>query len=95
MGPTINAIIDNRKGHDNPLNGFVIQEGAIPQALCDFLQNMLDLMPGSHAPNKTLLERAQGAMVKWKSRLLGPYVQSGAMERTQVFLIMSHDGEFP
>ncbi|KAL7783895.1 hypothetical protein V8C37DRAFT_396573 [Trichoderma ceciliae] len=92
VGPTITSAIDNRKGHENPLNGFVIQEGAMPQAFCQLLQCMLDLMPGSHAPDKPILERAQAAIGQWKSRLLGPYSKSGTLGNTQVFLIMSHDG---
>lgn len=93
VGPTITSAIDNRKGHENPLNGFVIQEGAMPQAFCQLLQCMLDLMPGSHPPDKSLLERAQQAMGLWKSRLLGPFSKSGTLGNTQVFLIMSHDGK--
>ncbi|KAL7948027.1 hypothetical protein V8C42DRAFT_272577 [Trichoderma barbatum] len=92
VGPTITSAIDNRKGHENPLNGFVIQEGAMPQAFCQLLQCVLDLTPGSHAPEKPLLERAQEAMGLWKSRLLGPFSKTGTLENTQVFLIMSHDG---
>ncbi|KAK5999103.1 hypothetical protein PT974_01492 [Cladobotryum mycophilum] len=93
VGPTITGVIDHRKGHENPLDGFVIQEGAIPQAFVDFLQVMMDIMPGNHQTSGTsLLGRAQEAMDRWKSRLLGPYVPTGAVEKTQVFLVMSHDG---
>ncbi|KAL7816738.1 FAD/NAD(P)-binding domain-containing protein [Trichoderma gracile] len=92
VGPTITSAIDNRKGHENPLNGFIIQEGAMPQAFSQLLQCMLDLMPGSHAPDMPLLQRAQQAMGVWKSRLLGPFSKSGTLGNTQVFLIMSHDG---
>ncbi|EGR49764.1 uncharacterized protein TRIREDRAFT_59382 [Trichoderma reesei QM6a] len=92
VGPTITSAIDNRKGHENPLNGFIIQEGAMPQAFSQLLQCMLDLMPGSHAPEMPLLQRARQAMGVWKSRLLGPFSKSGTLGNTQVFLIMSHDG---
>lgn len=93
VGPTITSAIDNRKGHENPLNGFIIQEGAMPQAFSQLLQCMLDLMPGSHAPEMPLLQRARQAMGVWKSRLLGPFSKSGTLGNTQVFLIMSHDGK--
>ena len=35
--------------------------------------------------------RAQSALARWKSWVLGPYSQKGAMDRTQVYLVMSHD----
>ncbi|RFU75515.1 cholesterol oxidase [Trichoderma arundinaceum] len=92
VGPTITSAIDDRKGHENPLNGFILQEGTMPQAFCELLQCMLDLMPGSHASEKSILERTQEAMGFWKSRLLGPYSKAGTLGNTQVFLIMSHDG---
>ncbi|KAF9881347.1 glucose-methanol-choline oxidoreductase [Colletotrichum karsti] len=47
IGPTINSVIDDREGHENPLDGYVIQEGAIPRSLTPFLQTLLEMMPGS------------------------------------------------
>ncbi|CAK7209459.1 hypothetical protein SBRCBS47491_000450 [Sporothrix bragantina] len=92
VGPTITGVIDNRQGHDNPLDGYVIQEGAVPHALATFLQAMLDLLPGSTAPSdQGIVPRARASLARWGSRLLGPYFKSGAVERTQVYLIMSHD----
>ncbi len=92
IGPCITGIIDNREGHDNPLDGYVIEEGAIPHALSYFFQAMLDLLPGSKPPiNTTVAERTQASLARWGSRLLGPYFRKGAVEKTQVYLIMSHD----
>ncbi|KAJ9142677.1 Cholesterol oxidase [Pleurostoma richardsiae] len=91
VGPCITGIIDNRRGHENPLDGFVIEEGAVPQALAPFLQTMLDLMPGSSSSEETISDRAHAALARWGSRLLGPYFKKGAIERTQIYLIMSHD----
>lgn len=65
----------------------------MPYAFSQFLQCVLDLMPGSHSPDKSLLQRTQEAMGLWKSRLLGPFSKTGTLENTQVFLIMSHDGK--
>lgn len=93
VGPCITGIIDNRAGHDNPLDGFVIEEGTVPQALTPFLQSMLDLMPGSRAPKETVAEQARAALARWGSSLLGPYFKDGAIEKTQIYLIMSHDSE--
>ncbi|KJZ79281.1 hypothetical protein HIM_01432 [Hirsutella minnesotensis 3608] len=92
VGPTINAAIDCREGHDNPLHGFILQEGAVPQALSGMLQALVNLIPRRHAPGKTVVRQAQATLSRWKSRLLGPYTPDGAMERTQVYLVMSHDG---
>ncbi|ROV89585.1 hypothetical protein VMCG_09946 [Cytospora schulzeri] len=91
VGPCITGIIDNREGHNNPLDGYIIEEGTIPKALAPFMQAMLDLMPGSISNEETLIDQAQAKMARWGSRLLGPYFKKGAIEKTQVYLIMSHD----
>ncbi|KAL2191376.1 FAD/NAD(P)-binding domain-containing protein [Thermothelomyces heterothallicus CBS 203.75] len=91
-GPTITSVIDCREGNENPLNGFVIEEGAIPHALAPFFQAMLDLMPGKkESENETLFEKTQAALARYGSRVLGPYFKKGAVEKTQVYLVMSHD----
>ncbi|KAB5547347.1 hypothetical protein GE09DRAFT_1060862 [Coniochaeta sp. 2T2.1] len=92
VGPTINGVIDCREGHDNPLDGFVIEDGAVPQALAGFLQTIMDFMPGSIKPKgEGLVERTRAALARYGSRFLGPYLKSGALEKTQIYLIMSHD----
>lgn len=92
IGPTITGVIDNRSGHSNPLDGYVIEEGAVPHALSGLLQAMVDMMPGSErAKNRSIVERAQTALASVGSHLLGPYFGDGAIEKTQIYLIMSHD----
>ena len=94
IGPCIAGIIDNRPGHPNPRDGFVIQEGTVPHAMARFLQAMLDLLPAENeaaAQNMTLLDRGQAALASWGSWLMGPYFKDGPLEKTQVYLIMSHD----
>ncbi|KLU92268.1 cholesterol oxidase [Magnaporthiopsis poae ATCC 64411] len=92
VGPCIVSVIDNRDGHKNPLDGYVIQEGTVPRALAHMFQAMLDFMPGRQCPDDdTVVDRTQAALARWGSRLLGPYFRRGAVERTQVYLIMSHD----
>ncbi|KAJ2904834.1 putative cholesterol oxidase protein [Zalerion maritima] len=92
VGPCITGVIDNRHGHDNPLDGYVIEEGTMPTALAPFLQAMLDLLPGSIDPKgENVVQRTQAALQRYGSRFLGPYYKDGAMEKTQVYLIMSHD----
>lgn len=95
VGPCITGVIDNREGHANPLDGYVIEEGTIPKALAPFLQVMLDIMPGSISSEEGLTARTQATLARWGSRLLGPYYKKGAVERTQVYLIMSHDSKSP
>ncbi|KID84137.1 cholesterol oxidase precursor [Metarhizium guizhouense ARSEF 977] len=92
VGPTINAAIDMRGQTGNPLDGFVIQEGAVPQALSRLMQTIVDVQPCGGRPEKKMVQRARKALARWKSRLLGPYVRGGAIQNTQIFLIMSHDG---
>lgn len=94
VGPTINAAIDMRGKSGNPLDGFLIQEGAVPQALSKLMQTIVDMQPSSKKPKKTIIQRARKAAARWKSRLLGPYCCGGAIQNTQVFLIMSHDSAF-
>lgn len=94
VGPTINGVIDCREGHDNPLDGFVVEDGAVPQALAGLLQTMLDFMPGSIGPQKEgIVGRTQAALARYGSRFLGPYFKKGALEKTQIYLIMSHDSK--
>lgn len=92
VGPTISGVIDCREGHKNPLDGFVIQEGAIPKALAPLFQAMLELMPGKEYPtDHGILDKVQHALASLGSRILGPYFPKGSIEKTQVYLIMSHD----
>jgi hypothetical protein len=90
IGPTITGVIDCRD-QENALDGFVIEEGAVPQALVPFLQTMLNLMPGQIQPNVSLVEQLQRSLAGIGSRIVGPYFSKGSVERTQVYLIMSHD----
>ena len=95
VGPTINGVIDCRV-QDNPLDGFVIEEGAVPHALSHLLQTMLDLMPGRvAAQSQSLYQRTQSALARYGSRFIGPYFSKGAVEKTQIYLIMSHDSSSP
>jgi hypothetical protein len=85
-------MIDNRDGHENPLSGWVIQEGAIPSALAPLVQAMLRILPGRIEPKgEDLAERFRSRLAEYGSLLFGPYFQRGAMDNTQVYLVMSHD----
>ncbi|KAI1414570.1 FAD/NAD(P)-binding domain-containing protein [Hypoxylon sp. FL1857] len=92
IGPCITGIIDNRDGHENPLDGYVVEEGTMPSALAPFLQAMLQHLPGSIKPTgEGLIGSLKENLARVGSAFLGPYFRKGAMERTQVYLIMSHD----
>ena len=91
IGPTINGVIDCRD-QENFLDGFVIEEGAVPGGVASLFQSMLQSIPGKiDSRNIGLQERLRHLVSRSKSRLLGPYVQDGSVERTQIYLIMSHD----
>jgi hypothetical protein len=91
-GPTITGAIDNRRASPNVLDGYIIQEGAIPRALAPLIQPVLELLPGKVYPAYTIMERFQNLFSRVKSGVLGPYASGGSMNRTQTYLIMSHDG---
>ncbi|CAK7274764.1 hypothetical protein SEPCBS57363_006328 [Sporothrix epigloea] len=92
VGPTITGIIDNRLGHLQPLDGYVIEEGVVPHALAASLQATLSLLSGSQrSPGKSIKNRARALLARYGSRLLRPYFRTGALQRTQVYLAMSHD----
>lgn len=55
---------------------------------------MLSLMPGKIAPKGlNPLERLQHLLARQGSKFLGPYYREGSIEKTQVYLIMSHDSK--
>jgi hypothetical protein len=85
------GVIDCRE-QKNYLDGFVIEEGAAPQALAHLLQPMLLSLSGPvEPPNLTAVEAQMRSIATWKSRLLGPYHPQGSVARTQIYLVMSHD----
>ncbi|KAJ7248149.1 hypothetical protein B0H12DRAFT_727764 [Mycena haematopus] len=90
-GPTITGVIDCRTS-PNALDGYVIEEGAIPQALAPIIQAMLDVLPEKEYPDPfTATERLRHLFSATKSRFLGPYSEGGSVNRMQTYLIMSHD----
>jgi hypothetical protein len=92
-GPTITGVIDARNVETSPnvLDGYVIQEGAIPAALAPLIQTYFEAMPGKVFPNPLKFDMWRHFWSRTKSRFLGPYARGGSVERTQTYLIMSHD----
>ena len=90
IGPTITGVIDCRE-QPNPLDGFVIEEGAVPEALVSVLQLMLETMPGQIAPKEHgVMKWIRDLIARNQSRVYR-YAPSGSLEKTQTYLIMSHD----
>jgi hypothetical protein len=92
VGPTITGVIDMRDTKD-VLDGFVLEEGAVPQVLGQFLQTMLELTPGKEYPKEkgSKYNRLRKFLARTETKFLGPYYPGNSINRTQIYLIMSHD----
>lgn len=93
-GPTITGVIDNRGPDTSPnvLDGHVIEEGALPEALAKLIQPMLEVLPGKlYLEPFTLENRLRHFLSRTRTRFMGPYAVGSSVNRTQVYLIMSHD----
>ncbi|KAF2147047.1 uncharacterized protein K452DRAFT_218057 [Aplosporella prunicola CBS 121167] len=93
-GPTITGIIDNRgpEASPNVIDGYVIEEGCVPTALAPALQTTLEALPNKRNPKKySIMDRLRHLLYQAKSRIFGPYANGGSVNRTQTYLIMSHD----
>ncbi|KAL1612873.1 hypothetical protein SLS60_001103 [Paraconiothyrium brasiliense] len=92
-GPTITGVIDARDSRTSPnvLDGYVIEEGAIPSALAPVIQNLLETIPGKGIPKLGWYEVLRHVFARLKSRAFGPYAVGGSVDRTQTYLVMSHD----
>ncbi|KAK9250884.1 hypothetical protein V1507DRAFT_327650 [Lipomyces tetrasporus] len=88
VGPCITGIIDMR---NNPelLRRYVIEEGVAPFAVWPFLQAMFDLTPQKVQPYRGPIQAIVAKAREIQSRVGGPFV--GALHRTMMYLIMSHD----
>ncbi|KAI3294229.1 CAZyme family AA3 [Penicillium roqueforti] len=95
-GTTITAVIDNRVVDplDNPLSGYVIQDGCIPAMFNPVIQIMLTLQTMKSQALCCLWnprQEAKKTLASLKSLLFGPYAYNGALQRTSTYLVMSHD----
>ncbi|KAE9391530.1 FAD/NAD(P)-binding domain-containing protein [Gymnopus androsaceus JB14] len=90
-GPTITGIIDNRGPETSPnvLDGYVIEEGAIPEALAPLIHSLMETQP--HAQQYTSIERLRYLFSETETRFFGPYAKDSPINRTQTYLVMSHD----
>jgi hypothetical protein len=77
----------------NPLEGFVIEDCAIPQALSPLMIPILEYLPDQIKPSYNLAQAWVKAAARLGSKVLGPYAPKGSVSRTGVYLIMSHDSK--
>ena len=94
VGPTINGIIDMRDEEvaPNVLDGYVIEEGAVPEALAPLLETIFRLTPGKVGLGRVkLVEEVTELAAKVSEKAFGPWHHGGSLNRTMIYLIMSHD----
>ena len=90
VGPCITGVIDLR-GQDNLDDGIVIEEGVIPGALSETLPAVFAVqakMVGTDTA-QSWVDDAQQFAREAESLIRGAY--DGAMQNTQVYLVMTHD----
>jgi len=91
VGPTITGVIDMRAEED-VLDGFVLEEGAVPQALAGAFQLLMDITPGKeYAVKCSGYGRVRKFLARASNLAFGPWYPGSSLNRTQVYLIMSHD----
>lgn len=91
-GPTITGCIDLRGSvhtSEDVRDGFIIQDGSIPAALTPAIQTYLDTRTPTHIP-RTYRDFSK-LFARLKSYVFGAYAKNGSINRTMVFLTMSHD----
>jgi choline dehydrogenase-like flavoprotein len=94
VGPTINGIIDMRDEEvaPHPRDGFVIEEGAVPKALAHVLHAMYTVTSGKRMPTGLAIrERLDELAGTLTGDLFGPWGHHSSLNRTMIYLIMSHD----
>ncbi|GJJ74664.1 cholesterol oxidase [Entomortierella parvispora] len=94
VGPVITGLIDYRDT-PNVMDGYVVEEGAIPAQAALFLRTIYQVMSDTSSKSlKTAENLSFQEKVNRNARELSSYVAGvyrGAMANTQTFLVMSHD----
>ena len=91
VGPCITSVLDLRD-QENVLDGFVVEDCAVPYALAPLMFSMLEYLPDMKRPKYSPIESVEKFVARLKGKL-GPYVPEGSVQKTAVYLIMSHDSE--
>ena len=92
-GPTITGIIDSRDPDSSPnvLDSYVIQEGAIPAALAPIMQVALEVTSKKVYLRMKYSEWLRILLSSFRKIMFGSHAASGSLNKTQTFLVMSHD----
>ncbi|KAK3810316.1 MAG: hypothetical protein J3Q66DRAFT_352765 [Benniella sp.] len=94
VGPVITGLIDYRNT-PNVMDGYVVEEGAIPAQAAPFLRGVYQVMSEKSTRSiKTAQDLSIQEKINRNARELSSYVGGvyrGAMDNTQTFLVMSHD----
>ncbi|MGZ9086923.1 MAG: GMC family oxidoreductase N-terminal domain-containing protein, partial [Rhodoplanes sp.] len=89
VGPTITGLIDLRDAKDIE-KGMVIEEGAIPGGIATFLPGIMAATAAASGDDTDASDSFNEKAREIESLIRGPY--EGAVNHTQTFLVMSHDG---
>jgi len=89
VGPCITTVIDLHETAADVNQGMVVEEGSIPGALGPVLSDTFALFGTRGAMHGSLSQMFDRAKLEVESLLHGSH--SGALTRTQTFLVMSHD----
>ncbi|KAH7143579.1 hypothetical protein EDB81DRAFT_947639 [Dactylonectria macrodidyma] len=90
-GPCITGVIDLRDTQ-NPLEGFVIEDASIPWAIAPFMFTAWEHLPGQiRGTSAGVYQTLVKATARLGSKFLGPLYQGGSVQKTAVYLVMSHD----
>jgi cholesterol oxidase len=88
VGPCITGIIDLRSGAAPLVDGMIIEEGSIPGAVTTFMPEVLTAL--SRISGQSLAGQGSRTLDALESIALGPH--HGALQHTQIYLVMAHDG---
>jgi choline dehydrogenase-like flavoprotein len=76
----------------NVLDGYVIEEGAVPEALSHLLGTMFKVIPDKiHPTGLSPLDYLSKLASQIDTKILGPYSPDSSINRTMIYLVMSHD----
>jgi cholesterol oxidase len=91
VGPCITGIIDIRNQTDLD-QGMVVEEGSIPGGIGALMPLAFSVASatGGKSSDKSLPTVVREAKAELESLTFGPY--TGAVDRTQTYLVMTHDG---
>jgi hypothetical protein len=94
VGPCITGIIDMRDEQVSPniLDGYVIEEGAFPEAMANVFKTLFDALNLFRAPKGVpFIHYFLNFVTTIASTFTSVYKKGGSLNRTMVYLVMSHD----